>query len=413
MIPRALVPVAGLLLATACPPGMATGTGPWDLKTLRRTPQAQTTGVEEVTELRPDGQRVEVRVATLLYEGEPYQGRPTRVFAYYARPKETAGQKLPGIVLVHGGGGTAFPQWARLWAARGYAALAMDLAGKGPNRAPIPDGGPDQGDDTKFRRLKEGIRNAWSYHAVASVIRGISLLRSFPEVNRDRLAITGISWGGYLTSIVMSLDDRLKAAVPVYGCGFLHENSVWVPILGSLPEDERRLWIETFDPSRYLSRCKIPVLWMNGTHDFAYPLDSYRKSYQAMPGPRTLCVTVRMPHSHEAGWARPEIAWFVDAVLRNRKQVTGSLARVSLPSVQDGQARLLYDSEQAVSRAELHWTADLGQPWQKRGWTTEPARVLDLHRIEADLPPRRPLVWFLTLTDTRGAVTSTEHLESP
>jgi len=29
--------------------------------------------------------------------------------------------------------------------------------------------------------------------------------------------VTGISWGGYLTCIVAGIDDRLKAAVPVYG----------------------------------------------------------------------------------------------------------------------------------------------------------------------------------------------------
>ena len=37
-----------------------------------------------------------------------------------------------------------------------------------------------------------------------------------------------ISWGGYLTCIVAGLDNRFKAAVPVYGYGFLHENSVWL-----------------------------------------------------------------------------------------------------------------------------------------------------------------------------------------
>lgn len=32
----------------------------------------------------------------------------------------------------------------------------------------------------------------------------------------------------YMTCIAAGLDNRFKAAVPVYGCGFLHENSVWL-----------------------------------------------------------------------------------------------------------------------------------------------------------------------------------------
>ena len=70
-----------------------------------------------------------------------------------------------------------------------------------------------------------GIRNVWSYHAVANVIRAVSLIRSFKAVDPSRVGITGISWGGYLTCIVAGLDERLAVAVPVYGCGFLHENS--------------------------------------------------------------------------------------------------------------------------------------------------------------------------------------------
>jgi hypothetical protein len=286
----------------------------------------------------------------------------------------------------------------------------MDLGGAGPERKPLPDGGPDQGDESKFRRLKEGVKNVWSYHAVAAVIRGVSLLRSMPEVDRNRVGITGISWGGYLTSIVMSLDDRLKVAVPVYGCGYIHENSAWIPTFRQMPEDERRTWIENFDPSRYLPRCKIPVLWMNGTNDFAYPLDSYQKSYRSTRGPRTLCVTVKMPHSHPAGWERQEIHLFTDSILRRKDLPTG-LATVSPPVIKFDKVVALYDSPAAIRKAEVHWTTDLDKPWAQREWRTARGSVISLDQVEAPLPQERPAVLFLTLTDHRGAVVSTEHVE--
>ena len=164
---------------------------------------------------------------SLFYAGEPFEGKPTRVFACYATPGTLSGdptkdKNLPGIVLVHGGGGKAFPRWAELWASRGYAAIAMDLSGSGKPHQPRTDAGPRQQDDVIFR-TDAPATDQWSYHAVAAVIRAHSLLLSFPEVDAERTAITGISWGGYLTCIVAGLDDRFKAAIPVYGCGFIRQ----------------------------------------------------------------------------------------------------------------------------------------------------------------------------------------------
>jgi dienelactone hydrolase len=111
--------------------------------------------------------------------------------------------------LVHGGGGTAFREWAELWARRGYAAIAMDLAGSRPveganahaaeNRTRLPQGGPGQGDEEKFGSIDKPPTEQWPYHAVASVIKAHSLIRSFDHVDREKTAVTGISWGGYLT----------------------------------------------------------------------------------------------------------------------------------------------------------------------------------------------------------------------
>jgi dienelactone hydrolase len=402
-----LLAAAGILLALAGVQAAekAPGTGPWDVKALQKTPSFELKNPQEVRE----GEAV-VALSEVYYAGEPWMAKPTRVFGYYARPTAAPGgtlpkKSLPAMVLVHGGGGTAFPQWARLWAARGYAALAMDLSGCGPERKRLEDGGPDQGDEWKFKHLKDGVKNAWPYYAIAAVLRGASVLAAQPEVDPKRLGITGISWGGYLTSIAMSLDDRFRAAIPVYGCGYLHENSVWVPLLNSLPPDERQTWVATFDPSAYLPRCKIPVLWMNGTNDFAYPLDSYQKSYRAVRGPRTLCVTVKMPHSHEAGWARPEIARFADAYLRGGRP----LGRVGPTTVQAGRVTAAYDSPTALLKTQVHWTTELDKPWQQRDWQTANGRVIGLRGVEGTLPDTRPLVYFMTLTDAQGQVISTDH----
>jgi dienelactone hydrolase len=371
-------------------------TGPWNLETLKKTPPAtwgpKTGLLEEV-----------------YYEGEPLAGKPTRVFAYYARPEGEG--PLPAMVLVHGGGGKAFAEWATLWANRGYAALAMDLAGCGPDGKRLPDGGPPQDDDAKFAEFTPETAHAmWTYHAVAAVIRGHSLLASCKEVDPNRIGITGISWGGYLTSIVAGLDDRLKVAVPVYGCGFLHENSAWMDgssRFSKITPEQRAQWVKYFDPSRYLPGVRCPILFLNGTNDAAYPLDSHQKSRRLVPGRVDRCITPRMPHSHVDGWAPKEIGIYVDSVLR-----AGDPLPVIEPiETADGKVTARFTAKVPVVKGQLHYTTDTGR-WQDRQWKAADAQ-LGKRLVSAELPKERPLTYFLNLIDQRDATVSTDYAVLP
>jgi dienelactone hydrolase len=344
-------------------------------------------------------------VQEVYYQGEPLAGKPTRVFAYVARPEKPEG-KSPAMVLVHGGGGTAFAEWATLWAKRGYAAIAMDLAGCGPKRQRLPDGGPPQDDTAKFRRFSDAeAKELWTYHAVAAAIRGHSLLASLEGVDPQRTGVTGISWGGYLTCILAGVDDRFKVAVPVYGCGFLHEDSVWLSRFAEMGLDQRDRWVRFFDPSRYLSGVRCPILFINGTNDFAYPLDSYQKSYRLVPGRRDVRIEVRMAHGHPQGWAPKEIGLFVDSILKGGEP----LPRIDPMTTADGKVSASFTAKVPVVRGQLHFTSDTG-PWQKRRWESAEAKLVG-QTIEATLPAARPLVYYLSITDQRGAMVSTEHGE--
>ncbi len=361
--------------------------GPWDVKALKAAVVKPTWG-ETVGKSRE-----------VYYPGELLAGKPTRVFAYYSKPAGDG--PFPAVLLVHGGGGKAFREWAEHWSKRGYCALAMDLAGSGP-KGRLADGGPDQSDDIKFRDFTaKTSRDMWTYHAVAAVFRGHSLLASLPEVDRSRVAVTGISWGGYLTCIVAGLDDRLKAAVPVYGCGFLHESSVWKPRMDEMPAAHRERWVKAFDPSRYLPGVKCPILFLNGTNDFAYPLDSYQKCFDLVTGPRTLSVRVRLPHGHI--WTFGEVDAFIDSHLKKGDPLPtlGKLTR------EGNKASATLEMKGKAKAAHLHYASANG-PWQKREWKSIPAEVAE-GRITAKLPSARPLVYYLAVTDGRGLEVSTTH----
>ena len=232
--------------------------------------------------------------------------------------------KYPAMVLIHGGGGTAFDRWVKVWNSRGYAAIAMDLCGCVPvgtygNWKRHEFGGP-AGWDASFSQLNDPIEDQWTYQAVSAIALAHSLIRSYPEVDANRIGVTGISWGGYLTCVVAGVDSRFQFAAPVYGCGFLGENSAWLPDFQKLGTDQAKVWLTLWDPSQYLGQAKMPMLWVNGTNDFAYPMDSWQKSYLLPKGDcQWLCLRVRMPHGAQRSRGREsgkEIHVFANSLLR-------------------------------------------------------------------------------------------------
>lgn len=363
-------------------------------------------------------------IHSLLYAGEPYDGHDTEVFAFYASPLTlgTPGgepdQKFPGVVLIHGGGGTAFAEWTWLWAKRGYAAIAMDLSGSRPidpilnasgvpvpnqasrsdTRTRLPNGGPFHGHPEKFDSIGGEFSDDWPYHAVASVIRAHSLLRSFPNVDADKTAVTGISWGGYTTCLVASVDDRFKAAVPVYGCGFLYEGeSVQKPAIDKLG-DRKQAWIRAYDPSSLLPRCRVPILFVNGTNDIHYTLDSYQKSVDVVPGPKQLRIEVNMRHGHPPGWAPQEIGLFIDSHCRGGQP----LPVPGQPLAEGDHIRLPYTSVLPLKSAMLHYTTGTGLR-SERQWNSLPAEIRG-DAVIAPKPPAEANTWFIGLTDQRDAM---------
>ena len=365
------------------------------------------------------------RIRSLTFQSEPYNGENTDVFAFYATPGSISGdpaqdRNLPAVVLIHGGGGTAFADWVRLWAKRGYAAVAMDLSGRQPDapkfdessgelipnlrvsRTRLTRGGPEADHTAKFQNVGGDITDDWQYHAVAAVMRAHSLVRSFPETDENRTAVTGISWGGYMTCLAASLDDRFRAAVPVYGCGFLYDGeSVQKPFIDRLSEDKRREWIREYDPSALLSKCRVPILFVNGTNDKHYPLNSYVRSFDLVPGSKQIRVEAGMRHSHVSGWAPPEIGLFID------QHINGGIPLPTISEVKSDGKRVTAEvrSQTEIRRAELVFTTDDGPLVSRRWQSIVAARSENGPTVSAQIPDAAA-IWLLTVTDSRDAMIS-------
>jgi dienelactone hydrolase len=368
----------------------------WDLNRLAITPEMRPASGFEV-----DG------VQAIFYDGLKWNGKPTKVFAWVGVPERNNDEKLPAMVLIHGGGGTAFHEWVRLWNQRGYAAIAMDLCGCMPkgeygnwNRHEY--GGPPGWGG--FDQIDWEIENQWTYHAISDIILAHSLIASFPEVDSNRIGMTGISWGGYLTCIMAGVDNRFKFAVPVYGCGHLGVNSCWLPTFQQIGEEKAKKWLDLWDPSNYLKDTIMPMLWVTGTNDFAYPLDSVQRSYRTTKGDYSLCIRLRMPHGHGGAGENPEeIHVYANNYLKNGYP----LAKINDFGIDKNTLWASFDSISKITSAELLWTRDSGE-WFNREWFAESAKI-DKNVASAILPDG-VTVCYLNLINENDLVVSTEHI---
>ncbi|MFC1635595.1 alpha/beta hydrolase family protein, partial [Planctomycetota bacterium] len=149
-----------------------------------------------------------------------YQSRPKLyVTANLYRPKTVAkGQRLPAVLYVCGhsfrgrnGNKTAYQSHGMWFARHGYLCLVLDTLQLGEIAA-IHHG--------TYREER------WWWHSrgytsagveCLNGIRGIDYLISRPDVDPERIAVTGISGGGAATFWIAAADERAKVAVPVSG----------------------------------------------------------------------------------------------------------------------------------------------------------------------------------------------------
>jgi cephalosporin-C deacetylase-like acetyl esterase len=392
---RKITLILALLFAANC---FADSKIPWNLDALSKPP-----AYRESAEFSEPG------LKAVEFDGPPFRGKPTRVFAWIGLPKEAATGKVPGMVLVHGGLGTAHARWVKLWNARGYAAIALDTCGKfggDSKRARRTEFSGPPGWDDAFRHIDDPREDQWPYHAVADAILAHSLLRSLPEVEARRTGVTGISWGGYLTCIIAGVDSRFALAVPVYGCGFLDRGSAWVPDFAKMGPEKSAKWLSLWDPAVYLPRAKMPMLWIAGNVDFAYPLGAVRESYRIAPGERFLSIIPGMKHSQPAGETPEEIRAFADQILKRGPP----LPRCVGMEVHGRSVKAVFKSKTKLAAAELVYTTDSG-PWQTRAWKVAPAELDPASGTAASQVPPEAAAFYLNVIDDRKLTASSEHVE--
>lgn len=367
-------------------------TSVWNLTELNQTPEYKVISQTN-------------SVLGLIYKGANYNGSKSDVFAYYCTPGMLKGdpsldKNLPAVVCVHGGGGKAYQQWVKMWAEKGFAAISMDLRGFGPDSTRLPNGFVEENFKTPYFVCHDDRTKDWFYQAVASVVSAHSLLLSFKEIDPQRTAITGVSWGGIITTLVAGLDNRFKVASPVYGCGFLLQSGSMAHQIRRQPAFAQERWKQHYDPSNYLQSIRIPVLFVNGTNDNHFFLDQFTETVNRVQNAE-MSLRIGLKHGHGPAWQVPEVQNFMAYHL-------GSTNSVVPPKITDikNQKRILTASvTDNVSKGFLIYT-ESPELNAKALWS-EKEIAISKGRVEVEVP-KEAKFWFISVEDNNTNRISTK-----
>jgi len=415
--------LTALLLA---PLAVAVESPKWDVESLSRPPAAV-----EAQEAREAG------LQSLYIAGLPYHGRPTKFYAYFGLPADVT-SKVPAVVLIHGGHGTARADWVRAWTARGYAALAFDSEGHLPvmvgEREPGKDkwktidslGQPWGGQPilpAGFADPTLPAKEQWLFHAVADAILSVSYLASRPEVDAKRIGIVGISMGSIVGSTAGGLDGRLAFVVPQYIGGNNDLGNIWHGIIEACPEVMR------WDPANFYRDKKTNAhwLWINGDND-KWGLPTMTTKSWRETGPNSwMTLLPSLGHGHLFGVtglnAVREIYAFADSATRG----TPPLARILSTVWGRTDATLIWREKVPVRQAQLiHTTEPIpalaigGKPrkdwehvtWQVQAIPMPPVTSLPDGTRQATFPvPAGMKAGYINLLDERGLAVSCDFLD--
>lgn len=366
----------------------------WDLDYLEQVPEFEY--LDSISKVRE-----------ILFKGPDHHGTPTRVFAYYSNPDiiktgQNQGNRFPGVVLISGGSQPAMSEWVERWAHEGYAAITCDYG----NNMKNPEGGPTSSLEYIYDSIRHGVKAVRAYRTTGISILAHSLLLSFPEVVKGKTAVTGISWGGFQTCIVSGIDNRFKAAAPVYGCAF-HDEIIFKKYLdNNMDKAGKELWMRKIDPKNYLAYSQCPTLFINGNKDGCFDIVPFDKTTKLIPEKnRHLRITPNMGHDHPLGWRPREIATFFNSIF----DVGIPLARITGYEIEDTLINFSYESSLTLKQARFYYSSDTTNINQDRKWESVPARVF-VDRLETPYPEEGFVMGFLYVTDIMDLSISSELL---
>jgi dipeptidyl aminopeptidase/acylaminoacyl peptidase len=183
----------------------------------------------------------------------------------------------PLVVSVHGGphypAGWRFSFEAQRLAAHGYAVLTANPAGSGGYG----------------RRFATAIRGGWGGADWASLERLIDAVAAAPGIDAGRVAITGVSYGGFLSMWAVTRSARFCAAISENGISNLlaewgaeDDDGAWLTAeLGGPPWERPEVYVAS-SPIAAADRIRTPLLLIHAEEDRNCPIGQSEQMLAAL-----------------------------------------------------------------------------------------------------------------------------------
>jgi len=328
----------------------------------------------------------------------------TYAAAYIAYPQSAIylEEKLPAILLLHGSGQTAqselFYSNANKWAQAGYVVMVVDLPGIAtpPSTDTVTEGTilsitSSERDKLRFITSPSITANT-TYLAEATALKAFNLLYNSAVTDKENVGITGISMGGYSTTLLTGLlGDKVKAAFSVYGCGFyeygttfatyLNHESTYSPNYGK--PDEIYKWLKYYDSGRRANNVTANVFFGAAANDIFYYPSGVMKTYNAMENAASKNIYFAPNESHASSQVGGSTAsdkrsiWksedsFFDYFLKNEgdKPTDVEFTTNLYTSANGAQIDVTIENgiNTDITEPVLYYSTDNGTAWSNRKW---------------------------------------------
>ena len=220
----------------------------------------------------------------------------TRVESFITLPPDyVEGRRYPTILNIHGG-----PVGQFAW---GYSFRAQFLAANGYVVVePNPRGSTGFGEE-----YIRAIYRTWGITDYDDVIAAVDYAIEAGLADPGRLAVTGYSYGGYMTNVVITGTDRFKAAASGAGHSLIEANfghdiyQQWYMWELGYPWDNRELY-DVLSPFLRAGNVVTPTLFLGGRIDWNVPILNAELMYQALKVRDIDTELVVYPGVHHGGW---------------------------------------------------------------------------------------------------------------
>ena len=186
-------------------------------------------------------------------------------------------KKYPMVLSIHGGpAGMYGVDWYhefQVYAGRGWAVFFCNPRGS-------------TGYGHKFQRA---VANEWGGKAYTDIMTGVDeVLKRNPWIDRNRLGVTGGSYGGFMTNWIVTQTNIFKAAVTLRSISnfvsddgtrdgaYGHERDFGGDIFHNFDE----YW--KYSPLHYVENVKTPTLVLHSDNDYRVPIEQGEQWFRAL-----------------------------------------------------------------------------------------------------------------------------------